>query len=42
MAIIRNVVVRFLKERFFDQAAQTAYYLITIDVSIFPFRPLIA
>ncbi|WP_186673679.1 YihY/virulence factor BrkB family protein [Sporosarcina sp. BP05] len=34
MAIIKNVVVRFFNERFFDQAAQTAYYLL---LSIFPF-----
>ncbi|BAQ09528.1 yihy family protein [Bacillus sp. OxB-1] len=31
---IRNVAVRFFKERFFDQAAQTAYYLL---LAIFPF-----
>ena len=34
MRIIKNVVVRFFKERFFDQAAQTAYYLL---LSMFPF-----
>ncbi|GKV56359.1 transporter [Sporosarcina sp. NCCP-2222] len=34
MTIIRNVAVRFFKERFFDQAAQTAYYLL---LSMFPF-----
>lgn len=31
---IRNVAIRFFKERFFDQAAQTAYYLL---LAIFPF-----
>jgi len=34
MTIIKNVVVRFFNERFFDQAAQTAYYLL---LSMFPF-----
>jgi len=34
MKIIENVIVRFFKERFFDQAAQTAYYLL---LSLFPF-----
>ncbi|KAA0955955.1 YihY/virulence factor BrkB family protein [Sporosarcina sp. ANT_H38] len=34
MRIIKNVVVRFFNERFFDQAAQTAYYLL---LSMFPF-----
>jgi len=34
MRIIRNAVTRFFKERFFDQAAQTAYYLL---LSMFPF-----
>ena len=34
MTIIKNVAIRFFKERFFDQAAQTAYYLL---LSIFPF-----
>ncbi|CAM3294576.1 YihY/virulence factor BrkB family protein [Filibacter tadaridae] len=34
MLIIKNVIKRFFKERFFDQAAQTAYYLL---LSIFPF-----
>jgi membrane protein len=34
MRIIQNVVSRFFKERFFDQAAQTAYYLL---LSMFPF-----
>src|SRR6185437_2936496 len=34
MTTIKNVVVRFFKERFFDQAAQTAYYLL---LSMFPF-----
>ena len=34
MKIVRRVVIRFFKERFFDQAAQTAYYLL---VSILPF-----
>lgn len=32
--ILRNVARRFFKERFFDQAAQTAYYLL---LSMFPF-----
>ncbi|WP_353056542.1 YihY/virulence factor BrkB family protein [Sporosarcina luteola] len=32
--IVRNVAMRFFKERFFDQAAQTAYYLL---LSMFPF-----
>lgn len=34
MTIIKNVVVRFFNERFFDHAAQTAYYLL---LSMFPF-----
>ena len=34
MKIIENVIGRFFKERFFDQAAQTAYYLL---LSMFPF-----
>ena len=34
MEIAENVIARFLKERFFDQAAQTAYYLL---LSLFPF-----
>ncbi|NYF23176.1 YihY/virulence factor BrkB family protein [Sporosarcina sp. JAI121] len=34
MTIIKNVLVRFFNERFFDQAAQTAYYLL---LSMFPF-----
>lgn len=34
MTIIKNVMVRFFNERFFDQAAQTAYYLL---LSMFPF-----
>ncbi|MFJ7933900.1 YihY/virulence factor BrkB family protein [Sporosarcina sp. NPDC096371] len=34
MRILRNVVTRFFKERFFDHAAQTAYYLL---LSMFPF-----
>ncbi len=34
MKIIQNVMVRFFNERFFDQAAQTAYYLL---LSMFPF-----
>lgn len=34
MEIVRRVVKRFFKERFFDQAAQTAYYLL---LSILPF-----
>ncbi|MBO1910431.1 YihY/virulence factor BrkB family protein, partial [Microvirga sp. 3-52] len=32
--IIKDVIVRFMKERFFDQAAQTAYYLL---LSMLPF-----
>lgn len=32
--IFKNVLKRFFKERFFDQAAQTAYYLL---LSMFPF-----
>lgn len=34
MRIVFNVVERFIKERFFDQAAQTAYYML---LSMFPF-----
>ncbi|WHT48637.1 YhjD/YihY/BrkB family envelope integrity protein [Sporosarcina thermotolerans] len=34
MLVIQKVLLRFLKERFFDQAAQTAYYLL---LSMFPF-----
>jgi len=34
MKLVKNVFVRFFKERFFDIAAQTAYYLL---LSIFPF-----
>ncbi|QTD40281.1 YihY/virulence factor BrkB family protein [Sporosarcina sp. Te-1] len=34
MRIIQNVAIRFFTERFFDQAAQTAYYLL---LSMFPF-----
>ena len=34
MIIIKNVVLRFFNERFFDHAAQTAYYLL---LSMFPF-----
>lgn len=34
MQIYRNILVRFFKERFFDQAAQTAYYLL---LSMLPF-----
>ena len=34
MEIAENVIARFFKERFFDQAAQTAYYLL---LSMFPF-----
>jgi membrane protein len=34
MEIYRNVMIRFFNERFFDQAAQTAYYLL---LSMLPF-----
>ena len=34
MTVIKSVMIRFFKERFFDQAAQTAYYLL---LSMFPF-----
>ena len=34
MEIVRRVIKRFFKERFFDQAAQTAYYLL---LSMLPF-----
>lgn len=34
MKLIKNILVRFFKERFFDEAAQTAYYLL---LSVFPF-----
>lgn len=34
MTVVKNVLTRFFKERFFDQAAQTAYYLL---LSMFPF-----
>ena len=34
MKIVKKVVARFFNERFFDQAAQTAYYLL---LSLFPF-----
>jgi membrane protein len=32
--IIKDIIVRFIRERFFDQAAQTAYYLL---LSMLPF-----
>lgn len=34
MKLVMNILVRFFKERFFDEAAQTAYYLL---LSVFPF-----
>ena len=34
MQVVKNVVIRFFKGRFFDQAAQTAYYLL---LSLLPF-----
>lgn len=34
MTIVKQVVIRFFREHFFDQAAQTAYYLL---LSLFPF-----
>ncbi|WP_019414119.1 YihY/virulence factor BrkB family protein [Paenisporosarcina sp. TG20] len=34
MILVKNILLRFFKERFFDEAAQTAYYLL---LSIFPF-----
>lgn len=34
MKLIKNIFGRFFKERFFDEAAQTAYYLL---LSVFPF-----
>ena len=34
MTLLKNIMIRFFNERFFDQAAQTAYYLL---VSMFPF-----
>ncbi len=34
MKLAVNILVRFFKERFFDEAAQTAYYLL---LSVFPF-----
>lgn len=34
MKLVINILVRFFKERFFDEAAQTAYYLL---LSVFPF-----
>lgn len=34
MKIVKNALIRFFKERFYDQAAQTAYYLL---LSMFPF-----
>lgn len=34
MRLITRIFVRFFKERFFDEAAQTAYYLL---LSVFPF-----
>ncbi|MCG7337551.1 YihY/virulence factor BrkB family protein [Sporosarcina sp. ACRSM] len=34
MTIVKNAMIRFFTERFYDQAAQTAYYLL---LSMFPF-----
>lgn len=34
MPIVKNALIRFFQERFYDQAAQTAYYLL---LSMFPF-----